>query len=223
MLVKDIFPGAASSGIRAPVAFDGKLFFGACEPATGCELWTSDGTSDGTQLFKDLFPGFHSGDPRYLKVVGDDLFFRACDEATGCELWVTDGTPQRTRRAADLRPGARSSKPGGDGSQDPGSRLVASGDYLYFAADDGSGEELHAIALAPVRRRLREQRHLGVERDGAVAESGKPLPDLSLPSFPVAGRPAEFAVDSVDCHRYLHRYLRQAAVRSLARARFSAA
>ena len=147
VLVEDIFPGAASSGIRAPVAFDGKLFFGACEPATGCELWTSDGTSGGTQLFKDLLPGIRSGDPRFLKVVGDDLYFRACDEATGCELWVTDGTPQRTRRAADLRPGGRSSKPGGDGSQDAGSRLVASGDYLFFAADDGSGDELHAIAL----------------------------------------------------------------------------
>ncbi len=78
-------------------------------------------------------------------MVGDDLFFRACDEAAGCELWVTDGTPQRTRRAADLRPGGRSSKPGGDGSQNAGSRLVESGDYLYFAADDGSGEELFAI------------------------------------------------------------------------------
>ena len=35
VLVEDIFPGAASSGIRAPVAFDGRLFFGACAPATG--------------------------------------------------------------------------------------------------------------------------------------------------------------------------------------------
>jgi ELWxxDGT repeat protein len=89
-----------------------------------------------------------SGDPRYLKVVGDDLYFRACDAAAGCELWVSDGTPQRTRLAADLRPGARSSKPGGDGSQNPSRRLVASGHLLYFGADDGSGEELFALRLS---------------------------------------------------------------------------
>ena len=79
-------------------------------------------------------------------MVGDDLYFRACDEATGCELWVTDGTPQRTRRAADLRPGARSSNPGGDGSRTR-TALVASGDFLYFEADDGTGEELFALGL----------------------------------------------------------------------------
>ena len=74
-----------SGGNPQPVGVrrcNGKLFFGACEPATGCELWTSDGTSAGTQLFRDIFPGVRSGDPRFLKVVGDDLFFRACDEAT---------------------------------------------------------------------------------------------------------------------------------------------
>lgn len=124
--LEELARGAARGASR----FDGKLFFGACAPATGCELWTSDGTGAGTQLFKDILPGSRSSDPLFLNVVGDDLFFRACDEATGCELWVTDGTPQRTRRAADLRPGGRSSKPGGDGGQ-----------------DDGSGEELFAFSL----------------------------------------------------------------------------
>ena len=31
VLVKDIFPGSPSSSILAPVAFDGRLFFGACD------------------------------------------------------------------------------------------------------------------------------------------------------------------------------------------------
>jgi ELWxxDGT repeat protein len=144
-MVKDIFPGTAPAQIFGPVAFDGKLFFGACEPATGCELWTSDGTNGGTTLFKDLFPGIRSGDPRYLKVVGDELYFRACDETAGCEVWVSDGTPAKTRRIADLRPGARSSKPGGEGFVDADRRFVPSGAFVYFEANDGSGEELWAV------------------------------------------------------------------------------
>ena len=60
---------------------------------------------------------------------------------------MTDGTPQRTRRAADLRPGPRSSNPGGRQLQEADRKLVPSGDFLYFEADDGTGEELFALGL----------------------------------------------------------------------------
>jgi ELWxxDGT repeat protein len=143
-MVEDVFPGAGGSEPAELVAFDGRLFFRACDPTSGCELWTSDGTAGGTALFKDILPGARSGAPAFLTVVGENLWFRACDDAAGCELWVSDGTSERTRRAADLRPGFLSSNPGG-GSLFVQRPIVASDGRIYFAANGGDGEELWAI------------------------------------------------------------------------------
>ena len=104
-------PGVGGSEPAELLAFDGRLFFRACDATAGCELWTSDGTLGGTQRFKDILPGTGSGNPQHLVVVGDDLYFSACDEAFGCELWVSDGSAARTRRLADIAPGPASSNP----------------------------------------------------------------------------------------------------------------
>ena len=109
--LKDIFPGPGGSEPSELLAFDGRLFFRACDPTAGCELWTSDVTLGGTQRFKDILPGTGSGNPQHLVVAGDALYFSACDEAAGCELWVSDGTAARTRRLADIAPGPASSNP----------------------------------------------------------------------------------------------------------------
>ena len=64
MLVKDIAPGPESSfqssGFPTFIPVDDMVFFEACEPATGCELWRSDGTEAGTILVKDIRPGEES-------------------------------------------------------------------------------------------------------------------------------------------------------------------
>jgi ELWxxDGT repeat protein len=54
---------------------NGQLYFVAQTAATGAELWTSDGTSNGTKLVSDLAPGTRSSNPSDLTVVGNDLFF----------------------------------------------------------------------------------------------------------------------------------------------------
>lgn len=75
---------------------------------TGCELWRSDGTPEGTQLVKDINPG-QSGGLTYMERnvlrIGNQVYFPADDGARGSELWVTDGTPAGTRLAAELCPG----------------------------------------------------------------------------------------------------------------------
>jgi ELWxxDGT repeat protein len=77
--------------------------------ATGCELWRSDGTPEGTQLVKDVNPGsesslsIFSGD---VLRIGDLVYFPADDGARGREIWVTDGTLAGTRLAAELCPGS---------------------------------------------------------------------------------------------------------------------
>jgi ELWxxDGT repeat protein len=101
-LLKDINPGGfngspySSDASNLTIAGD-LLFFTADDDVTGTELWVSDGTAEGTQLFQNINPGFLvndstrlnlSSDPRNLSVVGDQLFFTADDGVNGRELWV---------------------------------------------------------------------------------------------------------------------------------------
>lgn len=64
------------------------LFFTADDGFNGRELWVSDGTPEGTQLFQDINPGPNGSYPRRLTVFGDQLFFTANDGTTGREPWV---------------------------------------------------------------------------------------------------------------------------------------
>ena len=141
MLLRDInMDGVGPVPINLTAVGD-RVFFTATAPATGVELYVSDGTPEGTVLVKDLNPGTASSSPASLTVVGDRLFFVAFGPGTGRELWVTDGTPEGTTLLQDLNPGAASSSPGA---------LTVVGDRLFFAADDGiHGHELWVVA--PVR------------------------------------------------------------------------
>lgn len=139
-LVKDIRPGAESSGIeprfdiREMLAVGDWLYFVADDGVHGRELWRSDGTEDGTVQVSDINPGSGSSSPRWLATFGDDLYFVADDGARGFELWRTDGTEAGTALAADLRPGAESASP---------AYLTALGEALFLTADDGvHGREL---------------------------------------------------------------------------------
>ena len=61
-MVKDISAGTPSSHPGNLTSFNGKVFFTATTPETGFELWTSDGTPNGTRLLKDInrVPDQHS-------------------------------------------------------------------------------------------------------------------------------------------------------------------
>ena len=94
ILVKDIHAGPQGSvpfvGGSLTV-FNGQLYFNACDAATGCELWTSDGSETGTFRVKDLLPGGQSGYPTLLTASGDQLYFVA-----NGQIWRTDGTEAGT-------------------------------------------------------------------------------------------------------------------------------
>lgn len=143
LLVADIRPNSVY-GVRGSeplnlTAVGGKLFFSAQDDVHGRELWTSDGTAEGTRLVADIRPGSPYGypgnsDPAYLTAVNGLLFFTARDASHGRELWQSDGTAEGTRLAADLYAGGSGSYPG---------LLTASGGKLFFTVAVGSlGREL---------------------------------------------------------------------------------
>lgn len=77
------------------------IYFSASS-ALGTELWSSDGTTDGTLLLKDVLPGATSSNPRLLTVVGNMFYFLADGLQGATALWKSDGTAQGTTLLASL-------------------------------------------------------------------------------------------------------------------------
>ena len=69
-----------------------RFFFSAFDTVHGRELWTTDGTAEGTRLFRDVVPGAASSNPREVTRVGSRVYFVAASQ-----LWMTEGTPETTR------------------------------------------------------------------------------------------------------------------------------
>lgn len=139
-LVKDIMSGSGSALIEsgyydnAPLTnVDGTLLFAADDGINGRELWTSDGTADGTVMVKDIYSGSGTSTPRYFVPIGDRLFFTANDGTYGTELWISDGTADGTTMVADLWEDSMSASP-----QD----LTAASGQIYFTL---AGEYPHHL------------------------------------------------------------------------------
>ncbi len=99
VLVRDIVPGTGSSlpaWITPVILAPGQAFFSAFTPETGRELWFTDGTEAGTQLFADINPGMDSSVPSQMIVrpmaqsADNVLFFMADDGVHGTEPWVVN-------------------------------------------------------------------------------------------------------------------------------------
>ncbi|MFP2927253.1 ELWxxDGT repeat protein [Pyxidicoccus sp. 3LG] len=72
------------------------LYFSATEPASGSELWTSNGTVATTRLVKELVSGAAGSEPRELFSWNGGLYFTASTFAGTRGLWRTDGTAAGT-------------------------------------------------------------------------------------------------------------------------------
>lgn len=123
------------SGAGGYTELDGKVYFGADDGVSGIELWESDGTESGTQLFKDINPSGSSSASSLFKS-GDYLYFQANDGTNGSELWISDGTVSGTKMLQDINP---------SGNSYPQS-FVQIGEKLFFTArPDGTTETLYTL------------------------------------------------------------------------------
>ena len=134
------------------IEFEDRLYFTASNGLIGNEVWVSDGTTEGTELLADIRPNdseyyFEYGSfSSEFTVAGDLLFFAANNGTNGNELWVSDGTSEGTQLLKDINPGTTDGyfypfEPRVDSSYPQ--ELVAIGDLVYFAAEDGeNGREL---------------------------------------------------------------------------------
>lgn len=165
MLLKDIYPGAGNSSLPGDfTVYNGKMYFsatvGVVDGGSGKELWVTDGTTAGTQLFKDIRPGGGSSNPDYFIVFNDKLYFSAIDGTHGAELWVSDGTEEGTQLLKDINVGSV-----GSTLRNP---IVYNG-KLYFGAIDGTnGRELWVS-------------------DGTEGGTEKIMPDIATSSDPLNG------------------------------------
>lgn len=116
---------------------NGKFIFAATTPATGTELFITDGTPAGTLLLSDINAGTASSNPGEGAMLNGILYFTADRLAEGRELWRTDGTPGGTAIVKDIVTGTGSS------NYPNKFHLFSNGAYLLFMArTPASGVEL---------------------------------------------------------------------------------
>lgn len=79
----------------------GKLYFSVTTDAHGRELWTSDGSLDGSMMVKDIKPGTVGSSPYDMTAFGTQIVFNVT-MSPGPETWISDGTPAGTVKLADF-------------------------------------------------------------------------------------------------------------------------
>jgi len=123
-MVKDIAP-PPDGGPSYLTVVGNTLFFVATDGSSnhGYELWKSDGTGPGTNMFKDINI-YGDGSPYGFAAIGTSLYFVATDSTSGLELWKSDGVVGGTTvMVKDINPGS--------GSGDPSAPVYFNGS-LYF-------------------------------------------------------------------------------------------
>lgn len=114
------------------VVYNNKLFLSVGDNSTTSELWSTDGTTSGTNLVKSFSPNLIATD--FVEMNGLLYFvIKTQNPSTGSELWVSDGTTNGTVLIKNI-------------NTDPlatFTTLTVLNNKLYYDGNDGTnGEEL---------------------------------------------------------------------------------
>ncbi len=117
-----------SSSIRNLTIFDDRLFFRADDGENGTELWSSDGTPEGTTLHSDIRPGFGGSNLTQIFNVNDKLVMRGFVSG-GYQMFGLDGYEGEVNLLLDIF---------GENDEDV-DQVTKVGDEVFFSAYDQSG------------------------------------------------------------------------------------
>lgn len=109
-LFKDINPGKNSSDVNHLFVVGSKMLFGADDGINGYELWSTDGTPQGTSMVVDLNSGTKSGlskccssyASRKYHVFKNELYFNVTIANSQYRLYKSDGTANGTKEVKKL-------------------------------------------------------------------------------------------------------------------------
>ena len=111
-IIGDKFDIATFNGNYA--SFQGKMYFQGVRDDTlpnntfpGAELYVTDGSSAGTDLFMDLYTYPSMGDIDYYASINGKHLYLADTDSLDPALWVSDGTPGGTHLLKDISQGKR--------------------------------------------------------------------------------------------------------------------
>lgn len=138
VLLKDINT-SGDTYINNPLTLNGKTLFVADDGIHGYEIWSTDGTTGGTQMIKDINtnPGTSGLGSNLSEVFKGKVYFSGyggLGNEDDYELWVTNGTASGTKQFKDLNPGNTQSVWG------PHEFTVA-GSKLFFVGYGGINNE----------------------------------------------------------------------------------
>ncbi len=148
-------PYPRSSHPQQFTAVGSAVYFAADDGVHGQELWTTDGTTAGTQLVKDLSPTV--GSPQFeltgtpsgsrvgeLTAFGGKVYFSADDGTTGPQLYATNGTAAGTVK---LTSAVHSANAGGgflSNGETPAVVATLGNKLLFGLGDAARGRQLWA-------------------------------------------------------------------------------
>jgi ELWxxDGT repeat protein len=116
-----------NGGVTAPdrvVELAGRLYFRGGDLATGYELWSSDGTAEGTGMVADIYTGTGGSSLHDLVVFRDKIWFVANDGVRGEQLWCSDGTEAGTALAHEFYNSSQFNPPAPHALEVIGDRLL---------------------------------------------------------------------------------------------------